>query len=87
MANNMDKTVDSLLSSPMGEKLSSHKSEIERLAASNDGQKVQKMMEQNNAITRAVEKGDTEALKAALSGILSTKEGARLAKSLSDMMK
>ena len=56
-----------------------------RLAASEDGQKLGKLLDVD-AIRRAAGSGDTEALKKLLSGALSTEEGKRLADNVRKMM-
>lgn len=67
--------------------LSSKKGELEKLANSADGQKVKSMMDPDGRIQSAYEKGDMEAVRRAVTDILKTDEGARLAKQLSDLLK
>lgn len=58
---------------------------IKKLAASADGQKLGKMVDQR-AVEKAVKGGDTEALRQMLGKILATSEGQRLAANLKQMM-
>ena len=67
--------------------LSSKKDELEKLANSAEGQKVKAMMDPDGSIQAAYEKGDMESVRRAVTGILKTEEGARLAKQLSDLFK
>jgi len=81
-----DNTAESLLKSQQGQLLMNHKETIGRIAASGDGQKVKAMMEGNKDIEAAMTSGDVQALGRALSGILKTEEGARLAAQLGGLM-
>lgn len=56
-----------------------------RLAQSEDGQKLGKMLDVE-AIRRAAGRNDSETLKRLLSGVLSTDEGKRLAENVRKMM-
>lgn len=67
-------------------KLKEKQSEIEKLAASDDGAKVSSILSECGAAD-ALQRGDTAALKNALENILKTDEGSRLCRQLSDMFK
>ena len=80
------KVADEFLNSPAGSKLK--KDELGKLMGSEDGQKIKKMLESDGTdLMGAVRKGDMDTLKNALSGILKTEEGARLAEQITKMMK
>ena len=88
MANNFEKTAWELLNSTSGANLSEKHEEIQKMMSSEDGKKIQEMMSgENQKLKSAVEQGDIASLKGALTSILKTEEGARLAKQLSDLMK
>ncbi len=75
------------LNTEKGKKLMGKKDDIARIADSPDGQRVKNMLEKNGGLDRAIESGDTAAVQAAIRNILNTKEGARLAQQLKDLMK
>jgi hypothetical protein len=76
------------LNSTTGANLSAKREELQKLMSSEDGKKIQEMMTgEDQKLKTAVEQGDLTALKGALTSILKTEEGARLAKHLSDLMK
>ena len=88
MKNDFDTLSKSLFESPISSKLSGKKNEFEKLAGSADGQKVRAMIENSDKnLMDALEKGDTETLKAALANILKTKEGANIADQLSKLIR
>ena len=68
------------------DKINRHASELEKLAGSSDGQHVKAMLETTN-LSAAMENGDTEAMRKALTGILGTSEGRRLFEKINDMLK
>lgn len=85
--NDIDK-MGSLMGASKAEKLSSKKGEIEKLADTQDAQKVKEIVDKDSAvITKAMKDGDVSSLKGALNNILKTEEGARLVKKINDMMK
>ncbi len=55
------------------------------LAQSRDGQKVRSILEQHGSLEQAVTSGDTEAMRKALSSVLQTQEGQKLARQLGQM--
>ena len=59
--------------------------EIQRLAASADGQRLGKMLDAG-AVERAAKSGDSAALEKLLSSVLSTDEGRRLAEQVRRML-
>jgi len=74
---------DSLLRSATGRKLKASDSQLQALADSAEGQRVRKMIEgQSGGLQTALESGDMESVRRALSGILQTKEGAQLTEQL-----
>lgn len=87
MSEKLDETARRILESQQGANIMKKKKEIANLAASQDGAAVKSMFEQNSGIKDALGRGDVDALKDAVSNILKTDEGARLAKKLSEMMK
>lgn len=88
MANSIEKLASGILGSDKADKLASKEGDIQQLINSADGQKIKSMMSKDaGALKEAVKKGDTETLQNALSSILSTEEGARLAKQIKDMFK
>ena len=76
-----------LLSPGNRAKLESKKGEIMAIAESSDGKKVKEILDKNGSIEKALEAGDMNAVKSAITGILNTESGARLAKQLSDLLK
>ncbi|MBR7081561.1 MAG: hypothetical protein IKI49_02485 [Oscillospiraceae bacterium] len=60
--------------------------ELNLLADSTDGKKVKAMLEGAN-LSEAAQRGDTEALKNALAGILGTEEGRRFCSKLNELIK
>lgn len=87
MANDFENLAGSFLSGESGKKIGAKKSEIERLANTPDGKRVKEMLEQNGSIEKALADGDIETIKSAITSIMSTQSGARLAKQLGDLMK
>lgn len=87
MANNFESLAGEFFKTSQGKKAAGKQNEIEKLAGTSDGKKVLNMLNSNANISDALKNGDTDAIKNAISGILNTKEGANLAKQLSDLMK
>lgn len=87
MAMDFNKVANDFLKTDAGSKLSGKKEEIGKLIDSPEGQTVKNMLsgEEGN-IMAALENGDTAVLKNALSNILKTEEGSRLAEQLMNMM-
>ena len=85
MENELQKAAEKFLSGADGKKIAGKKGEIERLAASRDGERVKAQL-QNRGFEEAVKSGDTEAMKNAISSVLKTEEGARLMRQLQNMM-
>ena len=82
-----EKTAQALFNSPGGSKLSEKKGDIEKIANSADGQKLKAMLDGRGDIKSALENGDVDAMRGALSDILNTDEGARIFQKLGDIMK
>ena len=59
--------------------------EIRRLAASEDGQKLGRILD-GKAVEQAATRGDAEALRSMLEQVLHTEEGKRLAKNIQTLM-
>lgn len=88
MPNGFQHAAGSFINPKDAERLSGKKDEIEKLANSSDGQKVKEMLSSSGTdLQDAMEKGDMETLRGAVSNILKTDAGARLYKQLTDMMK
>lgn len=87
MKGNLDLAAQSFWDSKGGEALSKHQTELEALAASENGQKVKSLFEADPNIQNALNSGDMTALGGALSRILQTEEGKNLADSLSKLMR
>ncbi len=88
MEMDMNKMASELLNSPAGEKLSGKKEDIEKLINSQEGQNVRNMLsgsEEN--LMAAIADGDMDTLKKALTQILKTEDGAKLAEQVQKMMK
>ncbi len=85
MDNDLRRAADSFLSGEDGKKIADKRSEIERLASSSDGESVKAMLD-SAGFEDAVRRGDTNALRDALSGIIKTDSGARLVKNLQELM-
>lgn len=85
MADKFDKVAESFLSSDEGRKISGKKQELQKLADTSDGQKVKAML-QNGGLEGALEKGDTEAVKKTIMGVMNTDAGSRLFEELKKMM-
>lgn len=87
MKNTFGATPEDLLNSPQAAKLAAKKDDIERIAGSKDGQQVKAMLEKDGGTLQdAFARGDMATLQAAVSDILKTDAGTRLAKQLSEML-
>ena len=86
MENRLNLNAEALLNTKEGQNLLKNKGAITQLASSAEGQKVKAMMEGNAAVSAAMAAGDVQALGKAISGILQTEEGARLAAQLGSLM-
>lgn len=88
MALDLNRAANDFFSSPEGAKLSEKKDDLNKLMNSPEGQNVKNMLTINEAgLVTALEKGDTAVLKKALSDILKTEDGARIAEQILNMMK
>jgi len=86
--NNIEQMASQFLGADSADKLAGKEGDINQLLNSSDGRKIKSMVSRDaGALKKAVADGDTEKLQSTLSSILSTEEGARLAKQLKDMMK
>ena len=85
MSTDFQKAAQDFMSTESGRKLAGKKSEIERLAASKDGEAVRSMLQQGG-FGEAVKKGDARAIREAINGVVSTEAGSRLLRELRDMM-
>ena len=86
--NNKSDFTAEFLNSAGGSKIAGKEDKLKKLSMSPEGQKVRSMLEPDSErLKKAVESGNTEELKKTLSGIMSTNEGAKLIKQLSDMFK
>jgi hypothetical protein len=85
----MEKDISSFARQLLGEEgskaVSGKSAELEKLADSPDGQKVKQMLESSGELESAIASSDTDALKKALSNVLKTQEGMRLASQLGSM--
>lgn len=87
MNSSFQQAANDLLSGKNGEKINARKNDIQRIAESADGLKVKEMLSKNFDLEGALERGDMESVKSAITSIMSTDSGARLAKSLGDILK
>ena len=85
MENDLQRAAENFFSTADGRKLSKKKNEIERLSSSRDGEAVKTML-QNGGFEKAMQSGDTDAIKSTLLNVLNTDEGARLMKQFQEMM-
>ena len=81
-----EKKAKKFLDSPQGAALSGKEDRIRAIADSRDGQKVKGMVDEA-ALSSAIERGDADVIRAELSKIASSTEGARLLQQLSELMK
>ena len=90
MDNNLENIARSMLKSMGGEKLSEKMSELNKLAESikiYNRQNLKQKLGDGSEILKAAQKGDSQTLQCLLSSILQTEEGARIARTISDMLK
>ncbi len=85
MQSDLKSAADQFLAGEDGQRLSRKKEDLKRLAASADGEKVRSMLEKGG-FEDAVRRGDTGALKNAVSDIMKTDSGARLMRELQALM-
>ncbi len=60
---------------------------LKNLAGTRDAQKIKQMLGDGNTVKSAMERGDSAALESIVKNVLSTEEGARLARELAKMFK
>ena len=87
MDNCFGKNAGDLFNSSQAAEIAKHEKELRELANTHDGMKVMSLLQKDEGIQSAVSSGDLEALSSAMSTILQTEEGKRLAKQLSEMFK
>jgi len=87
MENNLENIALNMLRGMTGGKLSEKMPELSKLAESEDIKNLKDKFGDGSDILKAVQKGDSHALQCLLSSVLQTEEGARMAKTLSDMLK
>ena len=87
MDNNLENIALNMLMSMGSGKLSEKMPELNKLAESEDVQNLKQKLGDGSDIMKAVQKGDSQALQCLLSSVLQTEEGAKMAKTLSDMLK
>ncbi len=85
MGNELKDAAEKFLSGSDGRRISEKRGDLERIASSRDGEAVRGMLERGG-FERAVERGDTEAVKSAVSEVLKTEAGARLIEQLRGIM-
>ncbi len=85
MSTDFQKAAQDFMSSKDGQKLAGKKGEIERLAASKDGETVRSILQQGG-FGEAVKKGDADAIRNAINNVVSTEAGSRLLRELQEMM-
>lgn len=85
MDNDLTKQAEKFLSGEEGRRVAGKKAEIERIAASRDGERVKAML-QRSGFEDAVRRGDTAALRDALSGVMKTDSGKQLISQLQELM-
>ncbi len=85
MDNELQKAADKFLSGEDGKKLAGKRGQIEKLASSADGERVKTILEKGG-FEDAVRRGDAGAMKDAITRAMKTESGARLMRSLKDLM-
>ncbi len=85
MDNELQKAADKFLSGEDGKKLAGKRGQIEKLASSADGERVKTILEKGG-FEDAVRRGDAGAMKDAIARAMKTESGARLMRSLKDLM-
>ena len=76
----------SLLTEDRARSLQANAGNIQKLAESEDGKKVRKLLGDEKKAARALETGDAAELKQIMERVLSTEEGRRLAGQLKDLL-
>jgi len=88
MAFDINKTASDFLSSEKGAALANKKDDIEKLITTPEGQRVKEMVDKSeDSLKKAIETGDSETLKNAVSSIMKTDEGKMLAEQIMKLMK
>lgn len=87
MNKNFNKTAEGLLGSNANAMFADKKDDLQKIADSSDGQQVKAMLNESGNLSEAFEKGDMDSIRKAVSKVMQTEAGSRLAKQLSDMMK
>ena len=88
MDDDLGKMANDLLNSPAGAKLNDKKSDIEKLINSQEGQNVKNMLSGDEAnLKAALANGDMATLQKALTEVLKTEDGAKLAQQIQNLMK
>ena len=88
MAFDINKTASDFLSSEKGAALANKKDDIEKLITTPEGQRVKEMVDKSeDSLKKAIEAGDSETLKNAVSSIMKTDEGKMLAEQIMKLMK
>ena len=85
MSSDFQKAAADFMSSADGQKLAGKKAQIQRLAASSDGETVRSILN-DGGFADAVQKGDTQAIKNAINNVVNTEAGSRLLSQLRQMM-
>ena len=87
MSTDLSNLLNALMAAGGREAIAGKEAGLKKLAESGAGMKVGQALGGDEDFKRAVERGDTEAVKKRLTALLKTKEGAELAQSLSELMK
>ena len=87
MSTDMSSLLSALMASGGREAIAGREDGLKKLAGSGAGMKVGRMVGADEEFKKALERGDTEAVKKRISALLATKEGAELASRLSELMK
>ena len=88
MAFDKNKAPSDFLSPEESAMLSEKKDDIEKLITTPEGQRVKEMIDKNeDSLKKAIEKGDVDTIKNAVSSIMKTDEGLKLADQIMKMLK
>lgn len=87
MSTDISSLLNALMASGGKEAIAGKQDSLQKLADSAEGKKVGAMLEGSGDFQRAVERGDTAAMKKCVSSLLATDEGAELARKLAKIMK
>ncbi len=87
MSTNLSDMLNALMASGGSEAIAGKEAGLKKLAESGAGMKVGRELGGDEAFKSALARGDTEAVRKRLTELLKTKEGAELAKNLSQLMK